>query len=393
MHQRRITIVQPYVAHYRVPFFRRLAADLHRQLGAELVVAHSAPPPEAAEGRDRGSAELGCAVRLVQHSWRIGGFPVRVKRLGDLPRRSDAVIVPQDLHNLETFPLVARAMWREARGRSGPALGMWGHGRTYDKHAGPLLRAVKRTLTRQANWFFAYTAGGADHVAAQGFPRDRITVVQNSTDTTALAEARKQVTDEQVAEFSSRHGLVPGRTGLYLGRLHTTKRLPFLLEAVTHIVKRMPEFKLLVAGDGACRSLIEASAERGEGVVYVGPVHDERRALLGAASQLMLMPGLVGLCAVDSFALRTPLVTTAWPYHSPEFEYLEHGRNSMTVEGGPEEYAKVVVHTLSNPRLMARLKDACASDTDRYTVEAMSARFTEGVAGLLETRPPIISGG
>ncbi len=47
VHQRRITIVQPYLSHYRVPFFRRLAADLHKQLGAELVVAHSSPPPDA----------------------------------------------------------------------------------------------------------------------------------------------------------------------------------------------------------------------------------------------------------------------------------------------------------------------------------------------------------
>ncbi|SFG43222.1 glycosyltransferase family 4 protein [Streptomyces mirabilis] len=394
VHQRRITIVQPYLSHYRVPFFRRLAADLHQQLGAELVVAHSSPPPDAGEDRDRGSADLECAVRLVQHSWRIAGFPVQVRRLGDLPHRSDVVIVEQALHNLETFPLLAGEVWREARGGSGPAVAMWGNGRTCDKEVGPLLQTAKRVLTRQAKWFFAYTAGGADHVAAQGFPRDRITVVRNATDTTALAEARKRVTDEQVAEFSSRHGLVPGRTGLYLGRFHTTKRIPFLLEAVAHIVKRMPEFKLLVAGDGECRSLIEASAARGEGVVYLGPVHDERRALLGAASQLMLMPGMVGLCAVDSFALRTPVMTAAWAYRSPESaEYLDHGRNSLVVEGGPEEYAEAVVKTLSSPRLMTRLKGGCASDADRYTVEGMSARFTEGVAGLLEARFPITSSG
>ncbi|MFD8004210.1 glycosyltransferase family 4 protein [Streptomyces mirabilis] len=385
--------MQPYIPHYRVPFFRRLAADLDRQLGAELIVAHGSPPPAQRGGNVQSARELECAVGLVQHSWQIGGFPVRVRRLGHLPRWSDVVVVEQALQNLETFPLLARGLSRRTRAGSGPALAMWGHGRTYDKQASPLLRAAKRLLTRQASWFFAYTAGGADHVAAEGFPRDRVTVVRNATDTTTLAEARNAVTDEQVTEFSSQFGLVPERTGIYLGGFHAAKRIPFLVEAVGHIVKRVPEFRLLVAGDGACRSLIESSAARGDGVVYVGPVHDERRALLGAASRLMLMPGLVGLCAVDSFALRTPLVTTDIPYHSPEFEYLDHGSNSMIVAGGPEQYAEAVVSTLTSPGLMARLQQGCASDAHKYTVEGMSARFTEGVAGLLETRLSIASGG
>ncbi|WP_234542738.1 glycosyltransferase family 4 protein [Streptomyces shenzhenensis] len=378
--------MQPYISHYRVPFFHRLAGDLHRELGADLIVAHGSPPPAQGSGSVQDADELESAVSVVQHSWRIAGLPVRVRRLGHLPRSSDVVIVEQALQNLETFPLLARGLLRRAGAGSGPALGMWGHGRTYDKQAGPLLRTAKRFLTSQVSWFFAYTAGGADHVAAGGFPRDRITVVRNATDTTALAAARNAVTDEQVADFCSRFGLVPERTGLYLGGFHASKRIPFLMEAVGHIVERVPEFRLLVAGDGPCRPLIESSAAGGDGVVYVGPVHDERRALLGAASRLMLMPGLVGLCAVDSFALRTPLVTTDSPRHSPEFEYLDHGRNSMVVTGGPEQYAEAVVRTLTSPGLMARLQQGCASDADKYTVEGMSARFTEGVAGLLRTR-------
>ncbi|MER5802360.1 MULTISPECIES: glycosyltransferase family 4 protein [Streptomyces] len=385
--------MQPYIPPYRVPFFRRLAADLHGQLGAELTVAHGSPPPATGCDRDDGTLALEGAVVLSERSWQIGGLPVRVRRLGDLPHRSDVLIVGQALQNLETYPLLARGLSRRARAGCGPALAMWGHGRTYHKEGGPLLRVAKRVLTRQASWFFAYTAGGADHVAAGGFPRDRITVVRNSTDTTALVAARNAVTDAQVAEFASQHGLVPDRTGLYLGGFHASKRIPFLLEAVAHIVKRMPDFRLLVAGDGACRSSVESSAARGDGVVYVGPVHDDRRALLGAASRLMLMPGLVGLCAVDSFALRTPLVTTDWPGHSPEFEYLEHGRNAMVASGGPEQYAEAVVRTLSSPELMARLQRGCVSNSGNYTVEEMSARFAAGVAELLERRPVVTSRG
>ncbi|MBN0048823.1 glycosyltransferase family 4 protein [Streptomyces actuosus] len=383
MNRPRITIVQPCIPPYRLPFFRRLAADLHEQLGAELTVAYGSRPYVSRADGDAEGRDVEGAVPLVERSWRIGGLPVRLRRLGDLPRRSDVVIVEQALQNLETYYLLAKRWLDAARGRSGPAVGMWGLGRNYKQVPFPM-ESAKRLLTRQASWFFAYTLGGARHVAGHGFPPGRITVVRNATDTTALVAARNAVTDQQVRTFAEHHHLVPERTALYLGGLHATKRIPFLLEAAAHIVRRMPDFRLLVVGDGPYRPVVEAAAARGDGVVHLGAVHDERRALFGAVSQLMLVPGTVGLCAVDSFALGTPVVTTDWHWRSAEFEYLQHGRNALVVSGDPQQYARVVLQTLSDPQRVAQLQQGCASDAHRYTVEQMSARFTQGVAGLLD---------
>jgi glycosyltransferase involved in cell wall biosynthesis len=85
---------------------------------------------------------------------------------------------------------------------------------------------------------------------------------------------------------------------------------------------------------------------------------------------------------VDSFALRTPLVTTHWPLHSPEFEYLQDGRNSLIVAGDPEGYAEGVVRALSDPALLERLRQGCVADADRYTIEGMSRRFADGVLAM-----------
>ncbi|MFE3659925.1 glycosyltransferase family 4 protein [Streptomyces sp. NPDC059165] len=390
MKRPRITIVQPCIPPYRVPFFRRLATDLHEKLGADLTVAYGSRPCVSRVGNDRDDCEVKRAVPLIEHSWRIGGLPVRVRRLGDLPRRSDVVIVEQALQNLETYHLLVRRWLRAARGRSRPALGMWGLGRNYKQVPFPM-GSAKHFLTRRASWFFAYTQGGATHVASHGFPPDRITVVNNATDTKALVAARNAVTYQQVRTFAENHHLVPGHTALYLGGLHETKRIPFLLEAAAHIVRNMPDFRLLVVGDGPCRPMVEAAAARGDGVVYLGAVHDERRALFGAASQLMLVPGTVGLCAVDSFALGTPVVTTNWHWRSVEFEYLQHGRNALVISGDPRQYAQAVLRTLSDPQRVAQLQQGCASDAHRYTVEQMSARFTQGVAKLLELHGPTVS--
>jgi glycosyltransferase involved in cell wall biosynthesis len=110
-------------------------------------------------------------------------------------------------------------------------------------------------------------------------------------------------------------------------------------------------------------------------------------ALLGAVSDVMLMPGRVGLCAVDSFVLRTPVVTTDWPWHAPEFEYLRNGHNAVITSDDPAVYAAAVQALLTDQPRLASLRARCREDATSYTTDAMATRFCEGLLRLLsETR-------
>lgn len=374
MTSHRVVIVQPYIPDYRVPFFRRLTADL-RDHGVELTVAHGRPT--GAQARRGDTATVPGAVALPQRALRVAGRTLLWRGLGDVARRCDAVVLEQALHNLEAYPLLARSRLR----RGGPAVCLWGHGRTYTHPPTAVERAAKDALTRRADWFFAYTDGGARHVVRAGLPAGRVTVVRNSVDTTALRTALDRVTPEQVRGFRARHGLVPGRTGYFLGGLDAPKRIPFLLAAAHLTVRRLPGFRLLVAGDGVHRRLVEQAAARPDpAVVCLGPVPDAAgKALLAAASDVLLMPGAVGLVAVDSLALGTPVVTTVDAPHRPEFEYLEHGRNALVVPGTPGEFADATAALLTDPGRLAALRRACGEDAAHYSGEAMSARFAGGL--------------
>ncbi len=363
---RQVTVVLPYLTPYRLPFLTCLREEL-ASWDIALTVAHGSPTGLSAARQ--APLTLPGAVALRQHAGRIAGRELLWHRLGELARRSDALVLPQSLHFLRLYPLLAR------RPRS---IGLWGHGRTHvSAHNGPEQRA-KELITRRAGWFFAYTAAGGEYAEAAGLDRRRITVVHNSLDTRALVAARDDVSERQSAELRAAYGLAPGRTGLYVGGLDELKRIPFLLDEAARIAERVPGFKLLVAGDGAQRDLVEGSPF----AVYAGPVDARGKARLGAVADVMLVPGAVGLCAVDSFALRTPVITTPWPYHGPEFDYLEHGRNALVV--GDESYADEVARLLMSPRRLSTLRRSCRCDAARYTVESMAVRFAEGVRGLLE---------
>jgi hypothetical protein len=67
------------------------------------------------------------------------------------------------------------------------------------------------------------------------------------------------------------------------------------------------------------------------------------------------MPGLVGLTVLDCAAAGIPIVTTAYPYHSPEIEYLRAGGNGLIVDDSRSvgAYAEAVVSVLQDACLRA----------------------------------------
>jgi glycosyltransferase involved in cell wall biosynthesis len=373
--RRRVSLVVPFLSEFRRPFYQRLEEDLDAR-GMSLTIAYGAPYSEDQVAR-RDVIDIDGAVRVRQACLWLAGRPLVHKRLGSLIGSSDVLVVDQSLRNLELYPLLLR----QSAG-FGPKIAMWDHGRTYTRPQSRLEQSLKYALTRRACWFFAYTDGGARAVTDHGFPRQRVTVVQNAIDSSELQQATQALTEDELARFRAQHGLVAGRTGLFLGALSPSKRLPFLIEAAEAVAERLPGFKLLVAGAGPDGGLVEEAAARTPAVVSLGQVFGEHKALLGAVADVLLMPGLVGLCAVDSFALQTPIVTTAWPWHAPEFEYLEDGRNAVIAPNDPHQYADTVVELLSTPPRLEALRQGCRSSAPHYTVQEMSRRFADGLGQL-----------
>ena len=49
-------------------------------------------------------------------------------------------------------------------------------------------------------------------------------------------------------------------------------------------------------------------------------------------SKLFLMPGLLGLAVLDAEVMGLPVVTTRYPWHSPEIAYLRDGETGVIVD-------------------------------------------------------------
>lgn len=367
-----VAIVHPWLPQYRREFFE-LLIQRGRGRGVKIDVYHGAPPPEWRDRSD--SIEAPWARTLNTRFIRLGNKHLIYKSVGPVLKNNyDLIIVEQAVRNLETYLLLIA---------SRRPLAYWGHGRTYTKAVGHAQERFKNLLTRTGNWFFAYTPSGAAAVAAGGFPPEHITTVFNSIDTNALTVGIAGVGERQVQEFLQKHDLTE-KTALFIGGLDKSKRIDFLLSAGEEAYRLDNDFRLVVAGAGSEESLVKEAALESAWLRYCGPAFDAEKYLMMASAKIIMNPGRVGLVAVDSLAAGLPIVTTDWPWHAPEFDYLESGYNALVLPDDLHEYAEGVIGILQDESQLRELQRNGGVSAMELSVDNMVSNFLNGVLRALD---------
>lgn len=375
---RHVLIVQEHLPHYRVAFFEQLRCLLHER-GISLDLVYSAG------GTSKllpGSLPWARAAPTAR--WRGLVYQHVMGRAA----KADLVIVPQELKYISLAWLLARRAAGLVR------LAFWGHGRNMQsRNQNSWPERVKRILSKRVDWWFAYNERSAAVVRELGFPADRITIVQNAINTKHLVEARRALTQEAIETAKTSLGIHSSNVAIYTGGLYEEKRLPFLLEAAAKVHAQMSDFHLIIIGGGPQGHLIIEAARNNSWVHYLGPKNDTEKLPFWAISKISLMPGLVGLGVLDSFSLGVPLITTNYPYHSPEIEYLRDGVNGVMVHDWKDTnaYAKNVIALLKDQNRLAHMITEGDRAAHFYTIENMAVNFASGIIEALSRNDTVQS--
>jgi glycosyltransferase involved in cell wall biosynthesis len=374
--KQRIVIIQEHLPHYRKRFFMLLREALAAE-GIDLRLIHG----QAKDSRMMSeSLDWANPVQIRK----IGPFAWHC--LGDLCAGAELIIVPQEVKYL-------RCHWLHLMSRLGGAkFAYWGHGRNFQAtDARSLAECCKRFLSRHVDWWFAYNALSAEIVKELGFPEVRITTVGNAIDTAGLTTRRAALDPEKLLELRGSLGLPTRHVAVYTGGLYSTKRIPFLLEAAKLIRQRIPDFHLLVIGDGPEQPLVQEAAVRFPWIHELGPMDVQAKVPYWALADVLLMPGGVGLVILDSFALGVPMVTTDTRLHGPEIDYLENGINGLLVPCGDSvaQYADAVAALLRNSAALDRIARGARASASQHALNGMVERFKQGVLSFLFRHHPV----
>lgn len=370
----RVVIIQRRMTHYRIPLFE-LMRDQLGKAGIELIVVFGDPTPEEQEKGDSGTLSWGvhvpCAYWLNGRiCWQNAHAAVRGAHL---------VVVTQENQLLFNYFL---GIFRRPK-----AVAFWGHGRNFQApNPRSLSECIKRRLVTQADWWFAYTELSAQVVVDEAhFPSERVTVLNNSIDTQALARDLDGITSADVQQAREMFGIGPGTVGIMIASLHADKKLDFLIEAAQRVRQSIPDFQLVIVGNGALREKVQQAVEKSGGWIHwLGVRNGREKALLLTMSKVMLNPGMVGLGILDSFVAKLPMVTTAYAHHSPEIAYLAHGINGLMTPVDVDAYSRAILGLLEDEVLYRKLQEGCERSAEKVSLEKMANRFCEGITRCLE---------
>jgi glycosyltransferase involved in cell wall biosynthesis len=348
-------------------------------MGVKFEVLHGSPQGDQAMRADSVTAPY--AIEVPTRIVRVGsGGSLRWKAVVRRTSRSDLTIVELAAGAVEALILCAGRPRRTA---------LWGHGYAAVSRANRFDTGIEGWMMRRAQHLFLYTERGAAAAERAGTPRRRITVLDNTIDTQPIIDAADGLDG---LESRRRLGLGDhggGPVGAFIGGLDQSKRIGFLLATVDRLQQFVPTFTVVVAGDGALRSFVEAAAASRPWMHYVGPIDEAGKGALANVADVLLNPGRVGLIAVDSFAMAVPIVTTRRPFHAPELDYLEDGRTAVFTADTVDAYASAVAELLHDDERRRRMADACRSQRSRFGIDAMADRFVDGVSISLAALPPL----
>jgi glycosyltransferase involved in cell wall biosynthesis len=345
------------------------------EMGIELNVLTGTSTPEELVKKDSGTLSSPWCLKVPCRYYRVNGVQFVLQPIPKtLLTRQDLVIVAHENTLLLNYCLLIRKHISKMR------LAFWGHGANFQTHQkNSLGEKLKSWTATKADWWFAYTSLSVEHIVASGFPKEYITCLNNAIDLDVLTRLRENIFQPDIELLKIKLGFGGKHVGVFLGSLYAQKRLYFLFESADELKRQLPDFELLIIGDGPLRDIVRKFAEKRSWVRWVGAIHGREKVLHMALGHVMLNPGLVGLGILDSFAMGMPVVTTDCGIHSPEIAYLESGRNGLMVDNDIKAYVEGVLSLFTNATMYASMATACNADRDRYSLDKMVEAFCGGI--------------
>lgn len=199
-------------------------------------------------------------------------------------------------------------------------------------------RALRRfypgCLIRRAAGYLVTGSLAADYVAAFGAKRENVFIFPNTVDTAAsIKEARRLAKKKNYLHEELK---LPGRYNLiFVGRLVQVKGIETLLQAFERVADKLPEWGLLIVGDGPLRHRLSSYQLRHQALkdrIVTLPYVDPKELIrYYVASDLFVLPSLDepwGVVVNEAMACGLPVILST--HVGAAADLLKEGENGYS---------------------------------------------------------------
>ncbi|MBK8501583.1 MAG: glycosyltransferase family 4 protein [Saprospiraceae bacterium] len=244
---------------------------------------------------------------------------------------------------------------------------LWGHGYDHSKGFDPSKsKADKfRLFLARISDAVVFYAPEAKAKYAHYLNANKLFVANNCLNTEKLSAIRDQLEAEGKLQVKERIGFRHRYNLIFIGRILENKKPQFLI-AAAEILRKGSENDIAIhfVGDGPYLKDLNQQVEstQAKNIYFHGEIQDdEKTGEMLFASDMLVMPGYVGLSVNHALNFDCPVVTfkqkTEGPFHSPEISYVFDGKTGFIVENHtPKALAQTIEKYLFDPSKKDRMK-------------------------------------
>ena len=298
---------------------------------------------------------------------------IRILKMGEIGRSSDLLVFEHALRcgNLYYYLLLHPNK-----------VVLWGHAKSYTLEENWLRKLIMDWMAKRCSHFLVYTQGGAQYLLDIGVKKSNISIIVNSLETEELVATPSDITVRKIQKQLFQEGGSPTYVVAYLGVLEEYKKLHFLQDSLRYLRHKGLDITCLVAGDG---NLKQELVSRNDGeFVFLGYASPEMKVALSHFAKILLIPGRIGLVAIDSIFLGLPIVTTKYSLHAPEFEYLEIEKDYIETEADILDFSSKIHELLTDEKRVSEMRVNLINKRMYYRGSAMQENFRNALMESLQ---------
>lgn len=344
---KKVLVVQRIFPEYRKPIFDAI----HERIG--FLLLHSR--------NDSGIKQTTASYSVPIKKWQYGKGDTHLYLpvFGPIKKHKPNVIIHELAVGIISLPiaLLTRKVF-------GYKLILWGH--TYNRKAGfnpqkSLSDKYRLWLQKKADAIITYSLREKEELIRHNVNGRKIFPAHNTLDTNKYLPVRNRFAEIGKEAIKQKLGFTHRFNLIFIGRLYEDKWPQCAIEVLKSLSeKNLASVALHFVGSGAMeKQLREFAVAHGlqNQVFFHGEIYDESKTgELLFASDVMIMPGCVGLSVNHAFCFDCPVITFETvnhvPAHGPEIEYIIHQKTGFVVKNkSVEDMAATVYDYLNDERL------------------------------------------
>jgi len=255
---------------------------------------------------------------------------------------------------------------------------------------------IEHRSAQMADMIITVSNAMKDEMVGQGFPAEKIRICHNGVDPDKYC--RKKVNDEKAKEIRESYEIKDNDIMLlFIGRLVGVKGVDKLIMAMPHVLKDVPNAKLVIVGVGDMREYLEMLVQNlklQDAVKFCFEfIPEEERIAYYAACDVAVFPSLYepfGIVALEAMSMETPVVVGATGVNGMRETVVHNGPDQCGFHvdpNDPKDIAWGIVSTMNDPERKKTLgQNGRKIVLQKFSWDVIARKTTQLYTELLESK-------